>query len=203
MYFYTHLYIAKELYKQLSKNILLDFDSFSYGNIKPDIPSKNRKHHTQENYLEKVSDQISILKKEEITVQEFSIQLGEICHYISDFFCYYHLNEHLHKKNLHHFFYEISMHISLITYRFEKINCIVDPNLLSSSFENPIISSFHTMFELYSTKPNSKKKDMDFALSTSLVICEKILEGIHFPLSLPFDFELNGHSTNMQGEQLL
>jgi len=136
-------------------------------------------------------------------VQEFSIQLGEICHYISDFFCYYHLNEHLHKKNLHHFFYEISMHISLITYRFEKINCIVDPNLLSSSFENPIISSFHTMFELYSTKPNSKKKDMDFALSTSLVICEKILEGIHFPSSLPFDFELNGHSTNMQGEQLL
>jgi len=203
MYFFTHLYIAKELYRQLSKNIPLDFNAFSYGNIKPDIPSKTRQHHTQENYLEQVYDQVSQLKKEECTVQEFSIKLGEICHYISDFFCYYHLNEHLHKKNLNHFFYEISMHIGLVTYKFEKDPFKVDPNLPISTFEISIQSSFTEMFELYNERPNSKKKDMDFALFTSLIICENILEEVHFSSTLPFEFEFKGHSTNMQEEQLL
>jgi len=203
MYFFTHLYIARELHRQLSKNILLDFNAFSYGNIKPDLPSKNRRHHTQKNYLEYVVNQASILKKEEFTVQEFSMRLGEICHYFSDFFCYYHLNEHLHKKNFNHFFYEISMHISLISYKFEKNNNIVYPDFSTSFFENPTTSFFTTMFELYSEKPNSMKKDMDFALSTSLAICENILEGVHFPSSYPFEFQCIGYSTNMQEEQLL
>ena len=212
MYFFTHLYIARELHRQLSKNILLDYNAFSYGNIKPDIPSKTRKHHTQENYLEQVLDQVSILKNEEFTVHDFSIKLGEICHYFSDFYCYYHLNEHLHKKNLKHFFYEISMHMSLITYKFEKNNFIDSPESPDSldipdaptaTLENSINFSFTTMFKLYSERPNSMKKDMDFALSTSLMICEKILEKVHFSSSLPYNFELMANSTNLKEEQLL
>jgi len=215
MYFFTHLYIARELHRQLSKNILLDYNAFSYGNIKPDIPSKTRQHHTQENYLEQVFDKVSILKNEEFTVHEFSVRLGEICHYFSDFFCYYHLNEHLHKKNIEHFFYEISMHISLITYKFEKTNFIDSPgspdypvypyfsNYTTSTFENSITSSFTTMFELYSKRPNSMKKDMDFALSTSLIMCEKILEGIHFSSPIHYNFDLMANSTNLKEEQLL
>ena len=203
MYFFTHLYIARELHRQLSKNILLDYNAFSYGNIKPDIPSKTRQHHTQENYLEQVLNQISVLEKEEFTVQEFSMRLGEICHYFSDFFCYYHLNEHLHKKKINHFFYEISMHISLISYKFEKNHNIVYHDFSTSFFENPTTSFFTTMFELYSERPNSMKKDMDFALSTSLIMCEKILEGVHFTSSIPYNFDLMANSTNLKEEQLL
>ena len=221
MYFFTHLYIARELHRQLSKNILLDYNAFSYGNIKPDIPSKTRQHHTQENYLEQVIYQVSILKNQEFTVHEFSVKLGEICHYFSDFFCYYHLNEHLHKKNLNHFFYEISMHISLINYKFNKINFKDSLDFLESpdssvypvypyfsnypttTFEDLITSSFTTMFELYSKRPNSMKKDMDFALSTSLIMCEKILEGVHFTSSIPYNFDLMANSTNLKEEQLL
>jgi len=189
--------------------------SFKFSEVMNEFLEKYKEHSKlcKKIYYANITQLNSIiLKNEEFTVHDFSINLGEICHYFSDFYCYYHLNEHLHKKNLKHFFYEISMHMSLITYKFEKNNFIDSPESPDSldipdaptaTLENSINFSFTTMFKLYSERPNSMKKDMDFALSTSLMICEKVLEKVHFSSSLPYNFELMANSTNLKEEQLL
>ena len=55
MFFFTHLHYAKLLYPELSTLFHLDKKAFSYGNIKPDLPSKNRRAHLMEEYLEEVN----------------------------------------------------------------------------------------------------------------------------------------------------
>ena len=187
MYFFTHLFIAKVLYQHLSETVDLDYKAFSYGNIKPDLPSTTRKHHTLDNYLETVCIKADSLKEEEMTVEDFSEELGEICHYISDFFCYYHLNETLHKRSLKHFSYEILTHLTLF------------PNRISEnySFTTPLVSSgisieetISTMREQYFQKEKSIKRDMEFALSTSLLISEAILDCVQFSTPASMDLEM-------------
>lgn len=176
MYFFTHLFIAKILYARLSETIPLDFYSFRYGNIKPDLPCQNRKHHTLDNYLELVCHQTSSLQTEEHSIEDFSIQLGEICHYVSDFFCYYHLNEHLHNKNLKHFFYEVSLHLSLLPHRLRFEYPFTLPSLFIAK---DVKATVTTMRDLYHLHPKSRKKDIDYALSSSVLICELIFEHIY------------------------
>ena len=120
MYFFTHLMISKLLYQHFSNEFELNKRAFAYGNIKPDLPSSLRNHHTLENCLFTTCEYSSQLMNEPVSLIHFSTQMGEICHYICDFFCYYHLNEEIHNKNLHHFFYEVSLHHELLRLFFHK-----------------------------------------------------------------------------------
>lgn len=178
MYFFTHLFMAKILYARLSVNIPLDFHSFCYGNIKPDLPCFGRRHHTLDNYLETVCIQATALQTEEHSIQDFSTQLGEICHYLCDFFCYYHLNEPLHKKSLKHFFYEISLHMYLLPNRFRLEYTFSLPSLFAAK---DMVATITTMRDLYDLHPKSRKKDMEYALSTSVLVSEMIFAQIHIP----------------------
>ncbi len=187
MYFFTHLFIAKILYARLSETVPLDFHSFCYGNIKPDLPCADRHHHTLDNYLEHVCSQTSALQTEDHSIQDFSVQLGEICHYVSDFFCYYHLNEHIHNKSLKHFFYEISLHLSLLPYRLRLEYPFTLPSLFVAK---DIKATVTTMRDLYDLHPKSRKKDIEYALSTSTLICELIFEHIYVPAYNTSDAEI-------------
>ncbi len=89
MYFFTHLFIAKVLYQHFAGEVELNKRAFLFGNIKPDLPSATRNHHTLENCLVTVSERADQLMEEEVSLVDFSVSLGEICHYVCDFFCYY------------------------------------------------------------------------------------------------------------------
>ncbi len=172
MFFFTHLFISKVLYKHFSKDVELDKQAFSYGNIKPDLPSAKRNHHTLENYLYTVCDYSNQLMDNELSTEDFSVRLGEICHYVSDFFCYYHLNEEIHNKKLHHFFYEIRLHMGLFQLRHTK-----NYELLPSKKEprKNIYSIVLDMRKVYLSHPKCFQLDIEYAFLTSVWVCESII----------------------------
>lgn len=172
MFFFTHLFISKVLYQHFAKEVELDQRAFSYGNIKPDLPSAQRNHHTLEKCLYTVCDYSNQLMDNELSIEDFSIRLGEICHYVSDFFCYYHLNEDLHNRKLHHFFYEIRLHMGLFQLRHAKKN-----ELLPSKKEprKNIHSIILEMRKSYLSKPKCFERDIEYALLANVWICESIV----------------------------
>lgn len=172
MYFFTHLFISKVLYQHLKEITELDQLAFAYGNIKPDLPSHKRNHHTLENCLPIVCSKSDLLQTETVSVRHFSVTLGVICHYLCDFFCYYHLNEEIHNKKLDHFLYELRQHRELYRIRYKQRYKI----LSESIYYNQNISSI--IFELrkeYLSQPMNMKRDIDYAISIAVRACEVII----------------------------
>jgi hypothetical protein len=172
MYFFTHLFISKTLYRYLKREVELDKNAFAYGNIRPDISKDMHTSHTLENYLFIVNDRANQLINNKVTKHEFSIQLGEICHYVSDFFCYYHLNEDIYNKMAHHFFYELRLHLEILKMRTKhKIKL----NPIEKKPRNNITSIVLDMRKDYMAEAKSYEKDMNYAFLATLWACKSIL----------------------------
>ncbi|MFA9379002.1 MAG: zinc dependent phospholipase C family protein [Lachnotalea sp.] len=172
MYFFTHLFISKVLYQHLANEVELNQRAFSYGNIKPDLPSSKRNHHTLEKCLDTVCEYSNQLRNKEMSIEDYSVRLGEICHYISDFFCFYHLSEELHDRKLHHFLYEIRLHMSLFHLKNNFKN-----ELLSSTKEprKNIESMILEMRMAYFSQIHHMEMDVEYALMASVWICDSII----------------------------
>lgn len=181
MYFFSHLLISKVLYRHFSTAVTLNKGSFSYGNILPDLPSQSRSHHTLENCLFKVCDSSRKLMEEELAIKDFSVRLGEICHYICDFFCYYHLSENIHNKRLHHFFYELGLHYKLLhLYHSRRISLAPSCNKPQRDISYIIIE----MRKLYFSLNPGMKRDIDYAFLSSVWACESIIYYMKYPSNL-------------------
>lgn len=193
MYFFTHLFISKRLYKHFLGELTLDKRAFAYGNIKPDVSreSLHNNSHTLENYLFHVNERAKQLIEKEVPLKDFSADLGEICHYVCDFFCYYHLNEEIYNKMLRHFFYELRLHGEIYKIYFRhKLK-------ISSTMKEPrknIASIVLEMKKEYLQEPESYKRDIDYALQTAVWTCESILFYMKYPSLLPNEPELTQQS---------
>ncbi len=168
MYFYTHLYMAKVLYHYLSEEVRLDQQAFSYGNIKPDLPSRTREHHTLDNCLITVCEKAKQLVEKDVSVKTFSVTLGEICHYVCDFCCYPHYNEKLHNQNLKHFIYELKLHRKLLHDKYKLYPNWKPPR-------KDIKSIILEMRDNYSSTSHCMQKDIDFAFTSAAWVCESII----------------------------
>jgi hypothetical protein len=172
MYFFSHLYISRVLYRNFKKEVNLSKLAFAYGNVKPDLPPACfRDKHTMDNYLFIVYDKTNQLLSSDPDVKEFSVILGELCHFVCDFFCYYHLNDRLYKKMLSHFFYEIRLHLKLCAYRFGN-------KIRMPEARTPQKGLAHIIFEMrreYFSNPRSIKKDIDFAFRAAFTIFKRII----------------------------
>lgn len=177
MNFFSHLFISRELYKYFKSEIELNKWAFLYGNIKPDLPPACfEARHTFENYFKKVNDCADQLANEELTLTEFSVKLGEVCHFACDFFCYYHSNLRLHKKNMFHFVYEIllQLQINILQLR-RKLRIPIDSALPYNNFS----SFIHEMRNRYLADARSMKKDIEYSLRAAISIFETILQSVN------------------------
>jgi len=113
MNFKSHLMMGKVLYEYLQKrlNVPLNRFEFVYGNVRPDIfPGFLATPHTKEYFYEYVKSELEEIEKINLIQsvdddKTYSLRLGIICHYITDFFCYPH-NTDFHKGTLAHCVYE-------------------------------------------------------------------------------------------------
>jgi hypothetical protein len=172
MYFFTHIYMAKILYHHLAEEIPLDKRAFAYGNIKPDLPSPQRKNHTLENYLAQACICAEQLMEEEVDVKDFSVNLGVVCHFVCDFFCYYHLEDEIHDRKLKHFLYELTLHWKLHRMGHRRVR------LLISGKKEPRRDLEDMIFSMradYMQQPHLMKKDIQYALVTARWACDSIL----------------------------
>lgn len=173
MYFFTHLFIARILYKNFKDETALNKWAFAFGNVKPDLPPDCfRERHTLDKTLFTVYDRAVQLSDLSLSKKEFSIKMGEVCHFICDFFCHYHLNETLHKRILPHLIYELLLHAKIYVLRFTRKSALLP-------FDHPPAENITSIiFELrreYLRSRRDMKKDIRYAITASTSVFQSII----------------------------
>ncbi len=185
MFVGTHVLIGKRVYDYIKTtlNVELDKQKFLYGNIKPDIICRlSSRSHRLKDSLDFILDEIEKLTRiEDISSSQFSVDLGVISHFMSDFFCSPHYYDIKEFDNISkHLLYEYKLHS-----KFKKIskgitNKLIDadiPKLESKSN----IEIIHSLEKLYTAKILSIQNDIYFALKASTLITKNIIENsIHY-----------------------
>ena len=170
MNLFTHIAISKLLYRELKDMVQLDKNSFSYGNIKPDIVKRGmNKPHTLENYLTVVCEKSEELIHTEYSIQDFSIRLGEICHYVCDFFCQYHLKDEILLSIREHSVYELKLH-----FKMKKITQNIDLKLGTKQLSRDICTMIKELRKEYLSCAPDMKKDIEYAFQATAWICESL-----------------------------
>jgi hypothetical protein len=187
MNFFSHLFISRELYKRFRSEIELNGWAFAFGNVKPDLPPACfEARHTFENYFNKVNERADQLATQQLTRREFSVKLGEVCHFACDFFCYYHSNVKLHKKNLFHFVYEICLQLQLNMMQLRrKLKIPCDSVSPYTNFPSFILE----MRKKYLEDARSMKKDIEYSLRVAISIFETILQSVNNSLEEAWQLE--------------
>lgn len=182
MNFFTHIAISKIIYEHLKNKMKLDKRYFIYGNLKPDLSLKiNQVSHTFDNYFSYVCSCGNNLMKGGASVKDFSIKLGEICHYTCDFFCMYHLNTEIFNKSINHFLYELKLHFKFLELtRKEKFEIKIEDNNLTKNIKSIIFN----MRLKYLSEIASMEKDISYAVNTATWVCESV--GLFLTNSMTF-----------------
>lgn len=109
----THIRVANLLmdYVEQTCGVTFDQSGFLYGNLKPDLTGTYlKKRHNPSIMMDEVMDKIRDFTKKytigAVNGHDLSVDLGEICHFMTDFFTYPH-NDDIYDRNLlAHYIYE-------------------------------------------------------------------------------------------------
>lgn len=109
----SHIRVANLLmdYVEQVCGVTFDQGGFVYGNLKPDLTGTYlTKRHNPSIMMDEVMEKIRVFTEKytigPVNGRELSVDLGEICHYITDFFTYPH-NDDIYERNLlAHYVYE-------------------------------------------------------------------------------------------------
>lgn len=109
----SHIRVANLLldYVEQTCGVTFDQSGFVYGNLKPDLTGTYlTKRHNPSIMMDEVMEKIRAFTGKytigPVNGRELSVDLGEICHYITDFFTYPH-NDDIYDRSLFaHYVYE-------------------------------------------------------------------------------------------------
>lgn len=178
----THLLISNIIYKYLSNNInfKLDRAAFAYGNVKPDFIDNDIKcSHTLDESLYCVNKYSEKLIRDNLSIKEFSISLGVICHFTCDYFCLYHTNGYSKKGILKHLYYELILHMKLITLFLRGKLRLTNYELHDTSVEDILLK--------LQKKYNSEAKGLNTDIKYTLFAATQISKLIVYSSQLYFD----------------
>lgn len=109
----SHTRVAKLLLSHVAERCGVTFDEagFLYGNLKPDLTGTylTKRHYPSLMYdevMEKLRVFLETYTLSEHNGHDLSVDLGEICHYLTDFFCYPHNDDIYDRSLLMHYIYE-------------------------------------------------------------------------------------------------
>ena len=93
----SHTRVANLLlaYVEETCGIVFDENAFRYGNLKPDLTGTylTKRHYPSlmfDEVMEKIRRFADTYTIEQSNRRDLSVDSGEICHYLTDFFCYPH-----------------------------------------------------------------------------------------------------------------
>lgn len=149
MHWPTHILIAGKIDEIINDKLqtTLNTKGLKYGSIKPDItPKLLRMKHLKNRSINQISSMIEDMKNTKYPETKrgklrFSMNLGIIMHYITDFFCYAH-NHPKFVSKLEHFKYEWK-----VAFKYTEVDV---PKVLSNACNN---------VEKYNTSDNRSVKN--------------------------------------------
>lgn len=177
MFSNTHAYIAEKVYTYLRdyNGITLAKGFFKYGSIKPDfVPRLVNIGHYKEESMNFVQEEIVKLssipyREEKEYLKHYSIRLGIIIHYLSDFFCHAHNSKSLKQDMFKHFLYEAKLE-SLLG-KFEPETILSSIKLVPALNKENIINYLNIKLENYKETKISHLNDLKWAIEASYSTC--------------------------------
>lgn len=164
MHFLTHVSIANTLYKKYSTVFPIAKHHFIYGNIKPDLMYNGLAiPHTLENTIYKACSLYEEIINQTLDLYTFSVRLGEICHYLCDYFCFYHISESDYRKYADHFIYEIELHAYWLL---KKADADVQRYQTDYPLDISMTSLITRMRKEYNRKSHDFIKDISYSLNS-------------------------------------
>ena len=176
----THLLIGENVYSYIQRKLRVELNktNFLYGNVKPDIVFRlSSKSHRIKDSLEFVLQEIDrLMTLKDISIPQFSVDLGVISHFMSDFFCSAHCYDSEEVKGIvKHLYYEFNLH-----YQFKKTLRDMSSHIFEKEIDelkNRTISEAITLLRtFYSQKIFCVKNDIYYALKASTLITRNIIE---------------------------
>lgn len=169
----THITIANIVHKYLINklNFKLDWPSFAYGNIQPDLDKSFIDcEHNLEDSLETINHNADELINSNVTVKEFSLGLGIICHFICDYFCLYHTYEYQKVNLATHVAYEGALHANFLQKQLKGGLNIRFKCKPEHSVELMVLK----LRKKYNSEPKGINTDINFSVIAAVSICEMI-----------------------------
>ncbi|MDS0528419.1 zinc dependent phospholipase C family protein [Clostridium sp. SHJSY1] len=173
----THKILANNILNQTSMDKLnfIDKKKFIWGNIKPDYVSKYKlKKHFYDESIDMIFKKIyflSNLTSQEIYynygVKKFSAELGVVCHFLCDFFCFAHSERWRLKSDLKkHVTYEQKLAKMAKDFYFSEL---IDENLSIEDVED---------FVKYNVREYGKAEGYEKDLIYSALVCNSVVNSI-------------------------
>ena len=178
MNLFSHITMGRYLYTYFTENLGVELDkgSFVRWYVLPDIaPSLLKLSHFKKDIYDLVMARAEHLSKEgdNMSVEEYSKQLGILCHFMSDFFCYAH-SESFDGSKAGHFKYEVLMQF----YGYRRRSMLHAVDLISNAAEidhsTALYEQINELHEQYSQLAPSYGVDFVF----SLTACVDLLMGM-------------------------
>lgn len=171
----THYLISNILYEYIENKMdfKMDLNAFVWGNLRPDLDKKSIKcPHTLEGSLEFVNFYKDKITKSEMTISQFSMLLGVICHFVCDYFCIYHSKKYWGKDMMvEHITYEMLLHAKLLKLlRSGRINISYKHRK-----EKNMEELLKRRLKKYKLSEKSITKDIIYAIEASAAVCELII----------------------------
>lgn len=158
MYLFSHVKVGHIFWKTIKQHetdFPLDFISFMYGNIKPDVTKLCMMKHQLADTIEIYNTYKKQSMDRTLSAKQRSEALGVACHYICDYFTKYHGREPYNNKNLFsHFFYEIKLHINILTHL-----------LFCGGIQGNLIHEFSPIKQFTSIRPRALMERFDSDMS--------------------------------------
>jgi hypothetical protein len=151
----------------------LDLNAFVWGNLRPDLDKKSIKcPHTLEGSIEFINFYEDKMTKSEMSISEFSMLLGVICHFVCDYFCIYHSEKYWRKDMMvEHIAYEMLLHAKLLK--------LLRSGSMNISYRHRKEESMEELLKhklkKYKHCKNTITKDIIFAIEASAAVCELII----------------------------
>lgn len=177
----THMLIGQRVYDNLQESFKVNMNKkgFIYGNIKPDLDYRlSSKSHCMEDSLDFVLDEINrlLLLNEIVYIQQFSIDMGVINHFLADFFC----SPHYHKSKefdgiIKHMNYEFNLHKTFKKMIREEA---LDISKLKTDkyIRNTLLNTILSLEDDYKKQKQSMENDIYYALRAATIASNYILD---------------------------
>lgn len=193
MFIPTHILIASDVFYGIKENsiIKLDYFSFLYGNIKPDIDNTliSIPHYKKASF-DFVMDIVDSIKFETLPtyyeqLRTFSMNLGIVNHYLADFFCYAHNNNKM-DKFIPHFLYEHNLAAKFSKTDLKRI-CRSSIDFAANTQRIDIRSYIENKYNDYLNIEPSLNKDILYSVeicsAVSYLIVKKCLNNVLFNIA--------------------
>lgn len=154
------------------------------GSMKPDFTNDDINHYKDESIslFYKKFGELKKIKPEE-NIRTFSLRLGELFHYIADFFCYAHNNKEMKDNYLQHFKYEWQLNKFAYNTKKDIFKMNISDSFIYNLNLSQIIEYEH---KNYLNNKQSFKLDLMSAFKLGILLTNKLIWETNTENNIPY-----------------